>query len=106
MPTSLTERLAEAASLAAPSAEQHARNREAWNLPQGSVTTASAHRGGLDWDRFRDLYYPDSRRHDLTAIAAYGAYKRSPDAGRQPAGETASSNGARVATELVSHDLG
>jgi hypothetical protein len=37
----------------------------------------TAHRDGLDWDSFRDLYYPDSRRHDFEAIAAYGAYRRS-----------------------------
>ena len=35
-----------------------------------------AHRHGLDWSGFRDLYYPASRRHDLEAIVAYGAYQR------------------------------
>lgn len=33
---------------------------------------------GLAWDQFRDLYYPDSRRHNLAAIVAYGEYKGTP----------------------------
>jgi len=32
---------------------------------------------GLDWQRFCAAYFPGSRRHDFTAIVAYGAYKRS-----------------------------
>lgn len=31
----------------------------------------------LDWERFVVEYFPGSRRHDLAAIAAYGAYRRS-----------------------------
>jgi len=49
------------------------RRREAWNLPRVSATTA--HPDGLDWDHFRDLYYPDSRRHNFEAIIAYGDYR-------------------------------
>jgi hypothetical protein len=52
------------------------RRRDAWNHPRISATTA--HTDGLDWDHFRDLYYPDSRRHNLEAIVAYGDYKRTP----------------------------
>ena len=56
------------------------RRRKAWNLPQ---TAKTAHPDGLDWDRFRDLYHPKSRRHNLEAIVAYGAYKRTPRPHRQ-----------------------
>jgi hypothetical protein len=31
---------------------------------------------GLDWERFRAAYFPGSRRHNLKAIVAYGAYRR------------------------------
>jgi hypothetical protein len=48
---------------------------------------SEVHGGQLDWDDFRELYYPDSRRHDLTAIVAYGSYKRSTHAAPQPARE-------------------
>lgn len=84
MVQSLTERPTEAAAQAALRADHQERDREAWNLPRASVETVShgAHR--LDWDGFRDLYYPDSRRHNLEAIVAYGAYKRYPSAGAQP----------------------
>jgi hypothetical protein len=49
------------------------RRRESWNLPRTSAKTA--HPDGLDWDHFRDLYYPDSRRHNFEAIVAYGDYR-------------------------------
>jgi len=52
------------------------RRREAANLLRSSAKTARP--GGLDWDHFRALYYPASRRHDLEAIVAYGDYRRSP----------------------------
>jgi len=55
------------------------RRRKAWNLQRISAKTA--HPDGLDWDQFRDLYRPDSRRHDFEAIVAYGEYKRSTHAG-------------------------
>ena len=52
----------------------------AWNLPRAATETVSrgTHTDGLDWNGFRDLYYPDSRRHDLQAIVAYGAYRGTP----------------------------
>lgn len=31
----------------------------------------------LDWQQFRAAYFPGSSRHDLEAIVAYGAYRRS-----------------------------
>jgi hypothetical protein len=52
------------------------RKREARSLPR--VPAETARPDGLDWDHFRDLYYPASRRHNLAAIVAYGAYRRTP----------------------------
>lgn len=49
------------------------RRRESWNLPRTPARTS--HPDGLDWDRFRDLYYPDSRRHNFEAIVAQGDYR-------------------------------
>ena len=79
----LAERPTEAASQAAVRASNQERNRKAWNLPRAPLLTASErrHRDGLDWDSFRDLYHPSTRRHDFEAIVAYGDYKRSPQAG-------------------------
>ena len=40
----------------------------------------------LDWDAFSALYFPGRRRHDLDAVAAYGAYRQGDDwqtSGRQ-----------------------
>jgi hypothetical protein len=78
MTQSLTETLAEAAQAAA-KADHSERDREAWNLPRAPAETVlqGTYRDWLDWNGFRDLYYPDSRRHDLEAIVGYGAYRRS-----------------------------
>ena len=80
--TKLVTQLPEGASEAAVRADHEERDRKAWNLPRASVTTASKtrHRDGLNWDEFRDLYHPNSRRHNLGAIVAYGEYKRSSSA--------------------------
>ena len=32
---------------------------------------------GLDWQRFSAAYFPGRRRHDLEALTAYAAYRRS-----------------------------
>jgi hypothetical protein len=90
MVQSLTERLAEGAAQATLGADRRQRDSE-------------AHRDELDWDGFRDLYYPDSRRHDLKAIVAYGSYKKSPPAGQQQASE-AHPKGVAIATEALSLD--
>ena len=79
------------------------RDRVAWNLPRPSVDVSRAYGDGLDWDGFRDLYYPDSRRHDLEAIVSYGAYKRSPPAG-SPANEATDIKGDASSTEALSLD--
>ena len=33
----------------------------------------------LDWDAFSAQYFPGRKRHDLDAVAAYGAYKQGRD---------------------------
>ena len=51
----------------------------------------------LDWSAFRGRYFPEARRHDLKAIAAYGLYKsrRHPTREAKPAhGTEAPANGA------------
>jgi hypothetical protein len=43
-----------------------------------------AQRPRIDWQQFLAAYFPRSGRHDLEAIVAYGAYKRSLAAGHEP----------------------
>ena len=43
----------------------------------------------LDWQGFVAAYFPGSRRHDLRAITAYAAYKRSRVFDEQSATEAA-----------------
>ncbi len=31
--------------------------------------------GGLEWTAFLDRFFPGSRRHNVEALAAYGAYR-------------------------------
>ncbi len=77
MAQSLIEDLAERAQVAA-QANHWERDQEAWNLPRSTAEDApSGTREQLDWDRFLATYFPHSRRHDLQAIVAYGAYKDS-----------------------------
>jgi hypothetical protein len=101
---SLAERPTEAAVQGAPRADLQERNREAWNLPRtpGEGVSHGPYRDALDWDGFRDLYYPDSRRHNLAAIVAYGAHKKSSPAGQQPASEATHPKRAAISTEAVS----
>jgi hypothetical protein len=99
MVQSLTDRTAEPAVHAAAGAGQRKRAKKRWNLPRRSVETA--HRDGLDWNCFRDVYYPDTRRHNFTAIVAYGAYKRSES--QRPVGEDTHPKGDPIAAaEAVS----
>ena len=75
-------------------AAEHERDREAWNLPRkpvGAKSRASSdsqaaaanhadHRAAgenLEWEGFLAEYFPGSRRHNLEAITAYDAYRRS-----------------------------
>jgi hypothetical protein len=43
---------------------------------------------GLDWEAFSAAYSRGSRRHDLHAIVAYGAYRRSLVTGERQARRT------------------
>ena len=77
MTQSLTEVPAEVAH-AATRAGDWQRDQEAWNLPRAPADAASpGDRDQLDWDGFIAAYFPASRRHNLEAIVAYGAYKNS-----------------------------
>jgi hypothetical protein len=43
-----------------------------------SAVTSNAHvLHRLDWQMFSAAYFPGRRRHDLEALTAYGAYRRS-----------------------------
>ena len=98
---SLTEKHADAA--AAQSADREL-DRVAWNLPPDPVIASHrAYRDGLDWAGFRDLYFPASRRHNLEAIVAYGAYKRTSLVGPHLASEAA--RGKRDATSAEALSL-
>ena len=39
---------------------------------------------GLDWQAFSVTYFPGRRRHDLEALTAYGAYRRSRTLDQRP----------------------
>ena len=56
--------------------------------------------GGLDWLEFTAAYFPGRRRHDLEALTAYSAYKRSRDAGAGPSAEPAGIEAGRGATAV------
>jgi len=59
---------------------------------------------GLDWQAFSAAYFPGSRRHNLNAIVAYGAYRSSCAAGRQRASEATSFTPDAISSEAVSVD--
>ncbi len=43
-----------------------------------AALASSAHvPDGLEWQAFAAVYFPGRRRHDLDALTAYGAYRRS-----------------------------
>ena len=72
---SLSETLAEAAVAVEPSDRE--RDRVAWNLPRApqGVITREPRRDQLGWEEFVAAHFPRSRRHNLEAIVAYGAYR-------------------------------
>lgn len=72
----LEEALVEAAREAVRS-DPWERNRVAWNLPPYPVEADSALPAvhDLDWAGFSETFYPGTRRHHLSAIVAYGAYR-------------------------------
>jgi hypothetical protein len=57
---------------------------------------------GLDWRAFSAAYFPGSSRHNLKAIVAYGAYRRSCAAGQQRASEAARFKPDAISSEAVS----
>jgi hypothetical protein len=59
---------------------------------------------GLDWQAFSAAYFPGSRRHNLKAIVAYGAYKRSRGAGEQQPSEAARLKADAFSTEAQAVD--
>ena len=78
---------------AAANARERERDRKAWNFPARKMLkvdiTGEDHRStvqdGLDWEGFSARYFPGSRRHNLKAIVAYGAYKRGSPHGSEKA---------------------
>ena len=59
------------------------------------ATPVPVFRSGLDWQGFVDACFPGSRRHDLRAITAYAAYRRSRATdGRADARREAASTGS------------
>jgi hypothetical protein len=49
-------------------------------IESGATATSPAVGGGLlAWDDFCALHFPGRRRHDLDAVAAYGAYRQGRD---------------------------
>jgi hypothetical protein len=57
---------------------------------------------GLDWQAFSAAYFPESRRHNLRAIVAYGAYRRSSPAGHEQASGAARHGQDAIRSEAVS----
>jgi hypothetical protein len=58
--------------------------------PDASAVAGSADvPGGLDWQSFSAAYFPGRRRHDLEALIAYGAYRRSHAVDKRSAEEPA-----------------
>jgi hypothetical protein len=49
----------------------------------------------LDWESFSSACYPGRRRHDLEALIAYGAYRRSRELDGRPSDEPARIEAAR-----------
>ena len=50
---------------------------------------------GLDWQSFSAAYFPGRRRHDLVALIAYGAYRRSHEVDARSSDEPARIEGER-----------
>jgi hypothetical protein len=53
------------------------RNAEAWNLPRAPRETGAreAPRAHLEWQEFVAAHFPNTRRHNLAAIVAYGVHR-------------------------------
>jgi hypothetical protein len=70
--------MAQSVTRPAVSAVDQRRDDEAWNVPRRSSERAgrATAPAGLDWVEFVDAYFPGTRRHNLEAVASYGAYRR------------------------------
>ena len=63
-----------------------------------SAVSSSVHvPEGLDWQGFSAAYFPGRRRHDLEALTAYSAYKRSRAVGTGSSAEPARTETGRAA---------
>jgi hypothetical protein len=51
--------------------------RRITNRVASAVATSAGVPDGLDWQSFSAAYFPGRRRHDLEALTAYSAYRRS-----------------------------
>jgi hypothetical protein len=73
---SLSETLAEAPPAAVEPSDWE-RDQVAWNLPRAprAAITREPYRDQLEWEEFVAAHFPNSRRHNLEAIVAYGAYR-------------------------------
>ena len=70
-------------------------------LTESAVSAVSSHADapdGLDWQTFSAAYFPGRRRHDLEALTAYSAYKRSRDPGAGSSAQPAGAETGRGAT--------
>ena len=63
-----------------------------------TVTSSVQAPAGLDWLAFTAASFPGRRRHDLEALTAYSAYKRSRDAGTDSSAEPAVAEPGRGAS--------
>lgn len=65
-----------------------------------SALASSAHiPNGIDWQAFSTVYFPGRGRHDLEAVTAYGAYRRSHAADARSSHARASEERARIEAE-------
>ncbi len=53
------------------------RKRPLTESAESAVASSADAPDGLDWQTFSADYFPGRRRHDLEALTAYGAYRRS-----------------------------
>lgn len=65
------------------------------NRVTGPVPSTADVTGSLDWQTFSAASFPGRRRHDLEALTAYGAYRRSHAVDRQSSDEVARIDAAR-----------
>jgi hypothetical protein len=74
--------------------------------PKGWQPLSRAPAAGLDWQAFSAAYFPGSRRHNLKAIVAYAAYKRSRGAGEEQPSEAARLKADAISTEAQASTSG